>query len=134
MFFYICEPLKLDIYYILIHSRKIRVTKELLLKMFEHKFELKMWDTKDKVSAKARFDRPKAFRLPQTKNHDEVDLEAIRSMLKQAGKETIHLGSGSSSLVSQSKGLSLSIMFLFYLWCSGLVRGQESRFDLLFPS
>jgi len=87
------------------NSRKIRVTQELLLKMFDHKFELKMWDTKDKVSAKARFDRPKAFRLPQTKNHDEVDLEAIRSMLKQAGKETIHLGTGSSSLLSQSKGM-----------------------------
>ena len=86
------------------------MTQELLLKMFQHKFELKMWDTKDKVSAKARFDRPKAFRLPQTKNQDEVDLEAIRSMLKQAGNDIIHLGTGSSSLVSQGKGIIITFL------------------------
>jgi len=80
-------------------NRKLRVTQDTLLKMFKHKLELKVWDTKDKVSAKARFDRPKAFRLPQAKANDEVDLDIIRSLLQQEGKTNVHLGIG---LLSQS--------------------------------
>ena len=67
--------------------------------MFSHKVELKVWDTKDKVSAKARFDRPKAFRLPQAKAPDEIDLDIIRELLSQEGKTNVHLGMG---LPSQS--------------------------------
>jgi len=81
---------------------KVRITQDVLLKMFQHKFELKLWDTKDKVSAKARFDRPKAFRLPQTKTQDEVDLESLKSKLNN-DKGIIHLGAGSSSLLDQNK-------------------------------
>ena len=36
-------------------------------KLTNHVIELRIWDTRDKLSAKARFDRPKAFRLPQAK-------------------------------------------------------------------
>ena len=86
-------------------SQKVRVTQDVLLKMFQHTFELKLWDTKDKVSAKARFDRPKAFRLPQNKNQDEVDLDLLRNMLNGADNGIIHLGTGSSSLLDQNKGL-----------------------------
>ena len=71
--------------------------------MFQHTFELKLWDTKDKVSAKARFDRPKAFRLPQAKTQDEVDLESLKSKLND-NKGIIHLGSGSSTLIDHNKG------------------------------
>ncbi|XP_043934019.1 uncharacterized protein KIAA1257 homolog [Protopterus annectens] len=49
------------------HKVKINITKEILIKLLSHKVIFKVWDTKDKVSAKARFDRPKAFRLPQSK-------------------------------------------------------------------
>jgi len=96
-------------------SRKIRITQDVLLKLFNHQFELKVWDTKDKVSAKARFDRPKAFRLPQTKNQDEIDLDCIRSILKQDGKQFIHLGSGSSSLLARNGSNNyFYFIFLFY--------------------
>ena len=77
----------------------------MLLKMFSHKVELKVWDTKDKVSAKARFDRPKAFRLPQSKASDEIDLDIIRELLSQEGKTNVHLGVGlpSQSTIPTSK-------------------------------
>ena len=81
-----------------IFSRKIRVTNDTLLKMFKHKLELKVWDTKDKVSAKARFDRPKAFRLPAMRAADEVDLDIIRELLQQEGKINVHLGMSLSSV------------------------------------
>lgn len=79
-------------------TRRLRVTQDSLLKMFKHKCELKFWDSKDKVSAKARFDRPKAFRLPATKSADEVDLDNVRSLLQLEGK--INRLLGSLSLVS----------------------------------
>lgn len=62
--------------------------------MFKHKFVLKVWDSKDKVSARARFDRPKAFRLPPTKTVDEIDLDTIRELLLKEGKTNMHLGKG----------------------------------------
>ncbi|KAK6176744.1 hypothetical protein SNE40_014985 [Patella caerulea] len=55
------------------NSHTITMTKELLLKLFTHTLELRVWDTKDKVSARARFDRPKAFRLPQPKPGEDAD-------------------------------------------------------------
>ena len=48
-------------------SHTMTVTKEVLLKLYDHTLELRVWDTKDKCSTRARFDRPKAFRLPQPK-------------------------------------------------------------------
>lgn len=56
------------------HSHTVPVTTELLLQLFSHNMDLKIWDTKDKVSPRARFDRPKAFRLPASR--DPEDLEA----------------------------------------------------------
>ena len=47
------------------------VTRELLLNIFNHSLELRIWDSKDKVSARARFDRPKAFRLPAGQENEE---------------------------------------------------------------
>ena len=47
------------------------VTRELLLDIFNHSLELRIWDSKDKVSPRARFDRPKAFRLPAGQENDE---------------------------------------------------------------
>ncbi|XP_032228067.2 uncharacterized protein LOC5503934 [Nematostella vectensis] len=53
------------------HSHTLVITQEILLKMFNHTLELKIWDMKDKVSPRARFDRPKAFRLPAGGDDDE---------------------------------------------------------------
>lgn len=40
------------------------MNKALLLDLHQHTLEVKVWNAKDKLSARARFDRPKAFRLP----------------------------------------------------------------------
>ena len=63
----------------------MKVTKDILLRMFSHTLELKMWDTKDRVSPRARFDRPKAFKLPPSKGNEEYDIEGIKKMLKLQG-------------------------------------------------
>ena len=52
-------------------SVTVWVTRELLLDIFNHSLELRIWDSKDKVSARARFDRPKAFRLPAGQESEE---------------------------------------------------------------
>jgi len=41
-----------------------KVTRPLLLELYDHVMEVRVWNTKDKLSARARYDRPKAFRLP----------------------------------------------------------------------
>ncbi|XP_063952895.1 uncharacterized protein LOC129255695 [Lytechinus pictus] len=68
------------------HSHKLHVTRDLLLKLFNHTLELRVWESKEKVSPKARFDRPKAFRLPQGKpGEDAQDIGGVRSLvLKQS--------------------------------------------------
>ncbi|XP_076468773.1 uncharacterized protein LOC143299450 isoform X2 [Babylonia areolata] len=64
------------------HSHTMTVTKEMLLKMFNHTLELRVWDTKDKCSTRARFDRPKAFRLPQPKpGESPEDVGGVKAMV-----------------------------------------------------
>ncbi|XP_015203768.2 uncharacterized protein cfap92 isoform X1 [Lepisosteus oculatus] len=64
---------------------ELKVTRELLLKLISHRITFRVWDTKDKVSAKAKYDRPKAFRLPQGKSGENPDnIGGVQSMvLKQ---------------------------------------------------
>lgn len=52
---------------------KVNVTRELLIKMASHKVTVRVWDSKDKISFKARNDRPKAFRLPQERSGEDSD-------------------------------------------------------------
>lgn len=52
----------------IICSHELQITEENILDLYGHTLEFKLWDSKDKVSAKARFDRPKAFRLPTNKD------------------------------------------------------------------
>ena len=40
------------------------MTKPLLLDLYDHTLEVRVWNIKSKLSARARYDRPKAFRLP----------------------------------------------------------------------
>ena len=49
------------------------MTKGLLLDMFSHTVNIRFWDTKDKVSVRAKFDRPKVFRLPPPPGPKPVD-------------------------------------------------------------
>ena len=65
------------------YSHKIRVTREVLLKMFNHSMELKMWDAKEKVSPRARFDRPKAFKLPPARGMEESEIENIKWLIER---------------------------------------------------
>ena len=41
--------------------------------MFTHTVNIRFWDTKDKVSVRAKFDRPKVFRLPPPPGPKPVD-------------------------------------------------------------
>ncbi|KAM9324461.1 uncharacterized protein CFAP92 [Gastrophryne carolinensis] len=59
------------------HSVDLHVTKEVLMKALTHQIQVKMWDTKDKVSSKARFDRPKAFRVSHVKHGEEPEVKQI---------------------------------------------------------
>ncbi|KAG8556830.1 hypothetical protein GDO81_018220 [Engystomops pustulosus] len=59
------------------HSVELCVTKEVLLKALKHQICVKMWSTKDKVSAKARFDRPKAFRVSTVKQGDDPEVKQL---------------------------------------------------------
>ncbi|KAL7842997.1 hypothetical protein AOLI_G00245090 [Acnodon oligacanthus] len=55
-------------------SMKLNVSRELLVKMWSHKITFLVWDTKDRMSTKARYDRPKAFRLDRsTEDQDQTD-------------------------------------------------------------
>ena len=40
------------------------MNKPLLLGLYDHTLEVRIWNSKSKLSARARYDRPKAFRLP----------------------------------------------------------------------
>lgn len=52
-----------------------KVTRSLLLELYDHIVEVRVWNTKDKLSARAQYDRPKALRLPAPpKNPQHGDL------------------------------------------------------------
>ncbi|XP_069823209.1 uncharacterized protein CFAP92 [Dendropsophus ebraccatus] len=59
------------------HSVELCVTKEVLLKALKHQIHVRMWSTKDKVSAKARFDRPKAFRVSTVKQGEDPEVKQL---------------------------------------------------------
>ncbi|KAG9483675.1 hypothetical protein GDO78_009544 [Eleutherodactylus coqui] len=59
------------------HSVGLCVTKDVLLKALKHQIHVRMWSSKDKVSAKARFDRPKAFRVSTVKQGDEPEVKQL---------------------------------------------------------
>lgn len=44
------------------------MTKSSLLKFFEHEIVVKIWDSKDLCSPRARFDKPKPFKFPKSIN------------------------------------------------------------------
>ncbi|TRY91505.1 hypothetical protein DNTS_029475, partial [Danionella cerebrum] len=61
---------------------RLNVTRELLIKMTSHKIVVRVWESKDKVSFKAKNDRPKAFRIPQESSGDDpVQNGGIKKMV-----------------------------------------------------
>ena len=40
------------------------MTRDLLLQLYDHTLEVRLWNAREKVTPRARFDRPRAFRLP----------------------------------------------------------------------
>ena len=61
------------------------VTRPLLLHLYDHTLKVKVWNKKEKLSPQARFDRPKAFRIPATKKDAE---EGRRAKFALVGQET----------------------------------------------
>ncbi|XP_077134713.1 uncharacterized protein CFAP92 [Ranitomeya variabilis] len=59
------------------HNVEFSVSKDVLLKALKHEIRVKMWSTKDKVSAKARFDRPKAFRVSTVKDGEDSEVKQL---------------------------------------------------------
>lgn len=70
----------------------IKVSKSLLLELYNHELELKVWNTKTKLSARARYDRPKAFRLPAPTSRqtqlptDSDDADGSRPLVRRPSK------------------------------------------------
>ncbi|XP_064422507.1 uncharacterized protein CFAP92 [Latimeria chalumnae] len=61
------------------HEINIQVTKDYLMKLISHKITLRIWNTKDKLSAKARNDRPKGFRVPKPEEDSEKPEVSVSS-------------------------------------------------------
>ncbi|CAF0826449.1 unnamed protein product [Brachionus calyciflorus] len=53
-------------------SHEIGMTKSSLLKFFEYEIVLKIWDSKDLCSPRARFDKPKPFKFSKNENAEET--------------------------------------------------------------
>ena len=50
------------------------MNKAQLLEIYDHVLEIRVWNTKSKLSARAKYDRPKAFRIPIRSNTLKGDL------------------------------------------------------------
>lgn len=46
-----------------------------LLDLYDHTLKVRLWNNHNKLSARAKYDRPKAFRLPAPKKHDHDQSE-----------------------------------------------------------
>ncbi|XP_031757222.1 uncharacterized protein KIAA1257 homolog [Xenopus tropicalis] len=59
------------------HSVELSVTKNLLLALLTHEVQVQVWSSKEKVAPKARFDRPKAFRVPQGRQGEDPKVKDL---------------------------------------------------------
>ncbi|XP_071349872.1 uncharacterized protein cfap92 isoform X1 [Trachinotus anak] len=65
-------------------SFKVRVTRDMLISLLPHKISLKIWNSKDKLSSQARYERLKAFRMPQDMPEDTTDMYGgIKTMVNE---------------------------------------------------
>ncbi len=62
------------------HRHTFKVNKDQLLAIYNHVLEVRVWNTKFKLSPKAKYDRPKAFRVPvkriNSKGEASTDLDS----------------------------------------------------------
>ena len=49
---------------VVFNSHQLKLSLKSLLELYNHTLIVRLWNTSDKLAPKARFDRPKAFRLP----------------------------------------------------------------------
>ncbi len=70
-----------------------------------------MWDSKDKVSPKARFDRPKAFKLPQSRGNEENDIENVKKLIIEQGEVSRDVDHASRGTIIPGSG---KILCLFW--------------------
>ena len=75
-----------DIICIYRYRHKMKVTRESLLNLHSHIVEVKLWNSVDKLSARARYDRPKAFRLPAMKTKGSNQLLGESAGLTSRGE------------------------------------------------
>ncbi|BFZ08131.1 hypothetical protein BsWGS_11170 [Bradybaena similaris] len=69
------------------YSHSIEVSREALLQMFNHTVELRLWNAKEMCSSRARFDKPKAFRLPQPRPDEKPeDVGGVKAMVTEIVK------------------------------------------------
>ncbi|XP_018600058.1 uncharacterized protein KIAA1257-like [Scleropages formosus] len=65
------------------HCVKAAITRDLVLKLASHRVAFRVWDTKDRLSSKARRDRPRTFRLQQGRGGDDADHEGgVKAMVQ----------------------------------------------------
>ena len=55
----------------LVGRHSFQVSRALLLQLYDHTLEVRLWNTKEKLAPQARFDRPQAFRLPIPKRNSK---------------------------------------------------------------
>ena len=69
------------------------MTRELLLQLYNHTLEVRLWNTKEKLAPRARFDRPRAFRLPiPTEEEEEEEGHGRPDRFPVVGQETERAG------------------------------------------
>ena len=56
---------------IIFYSHKISLSLESLYELYDHTLTVQLWNRKEKISARAKYDRPKAFRLPVLYSSDD---------------------------------------------------------------
>ncbi|XP_067908374.1 uncharacterized protein cfap92 [Heterodontus francisci] len=78
-----------EMWLIFSHDVELPITKELLLTLGPHLMTLQVWEGKDKVCAKAKFDRPKGLRfLMEKENTDGIKL-LVQEQLKLLGNSPL---------------------------------------------
>lgn len=84
------------------------MTQDLLLKLYDHTLEVKLWNTKEKLAPRARFDRPRAFRLPVPKGDSKGGLGRPEkfSFVTQQMERVSHRGQRRAKITKKTSNLS----------------------------